>query len=103
MSGGAGEVLAVGEGVEDFAVGNLAVSTFFPGWQDGDTPDGAFAGIRGEGAADFARERVVVPSIPPPGFSISLLSETADPTAAGLDILLSRAEACRFVVISPLV
>jgi NADPH:quinone reductase-like Zn-dependent oxidoreductase len=61
MSGGAGEVLAVGEGVEDLAVGDLAVSTFFPGWQDGDRPDGAFAGIRGEGAADFARERVVVP------------------------------------------
>jgi hypothetical protein len=74
-------------------VGDLAVSTFFPGWQDGDMPDGAFAGIRGEGAADFARERVVVPSIPPPGFSIPLLSEMADQTAAGLDILLSRAEA----------
>jgi NADPH:quinone reductase-like Zn-dependent oxidoreductase len=57
MSDGAGEVLAVGEGVEDFAVGDLAVSTFFPGWQDGDMPDGAFAGIRGDGAAGFARER----------------------------------------------
>ncbi|MFZ0267948.1 alcohol dehydrogenase catalytic domain-containing protein, partial [Caulobacter sp.] len=36
MSDGAGEVLAVGEGVTGFAVGDLAVSTFFPRWLDGE-------------------------------------------------------------------
>ncbi len=35
MSDGAGVVEAVGEGVDEFAVGDAVVSTFFPTWLDG--------------------------------------------------------------------
>src|ERR1700719_3864421 len=35
MSDGAGEVLAVGEGLTEFKVGDKVVSTFFPDWFDG--------------------------------------------------------------------
>jgi len=35
MSDGAGEVVAVGEGVNEFAIGDHVVSTFFPSWQEG--------------------------------------------------------------------
>ena len=44
MSDGAGEVLAVGPGVTDFAVGDAVVSTFFPNWLDGAPIPGGFAG-----------------------------------------------------------
>jgi NADPH:quinone reductase-like Zn-dependent oxidoreductase len=62
MSDGAGDVLAVGEGVKDFAVGDLAVSTFFPKWLDGDAPDDGFSGVPGDGADGFARELVAAPA-----------------------------------------
>jgi NADPH:quinone reductase-like Zn-dependent oxidoreductase len=35
LSDGAGEVIAVGAGVRDFAVGDAVVSTFHPNWLDG--------------------------------------------------------------------
>ena len=35
MSDGAGEVIAVGEGVDLFAVGDAVMSTFFPHWPGG--------------------------------------------------------------------
>lgn len=35
LSDGAGEVVAVGEGVLEFAVGDTVISTFHPGWRDG--------------------------------------------------------------------
>ena len=63
MSDGAGEVLAVGEGVREFAVGDLVVSTFFPAWLDGvDAPDGGFSGVPGDGADGYAREQVTAPA-----------------------------------------
>ncbi|HEY2069067.1 MAG TPA: NAD(P)-dependent alcohol dehydrogenase [Rhizomicrobium sp.] len=62
MSDGAGEVLAVGEGVKEFAVGDLVVSTFFPNWFEGDTIHDGFAGVPGDGADGFARERVTAPA-----------------------------------------
>jgi NADPH:quinone reductase-like Zn-dependent oxidoreductase len=62
MSDGAGEVLAVGEGVKEFAVGDLVVATFFPNWLDGDAPDGGFSGVPGDGADGFARELVTAPA-----------------------------------------
>ena len=59
MSDGAGEVTAVGEGVREFAVGDLVVSTFFPAWLDGvDAPDGGFSGVPGDGADGYAREMI---------------------------------------------
>lgn len=62
MSDGAGEVMAVGEGVKGFAVGDLAVSTFFPNWLDGEAPDDGFAGVPGDGGDGYARELVVAPA-----------------------------------------
>lgn len=59
MSDGAGEVVAIGEGVTDFAVGDLAVSTFFPEWLDGDMPDRGFTKVPGDGCDGYAREWVV--------------------------------------------
>ena len=35
LSDGAGEIIAVGEGVKEFAVGDAVVSTFHPKWLDG--------------------------------------------------------------------
>jgi NADPH:quinone reductase-like Zn-dependent oxidoreductase len=86
MSDGAGEVLAVGEGVKDFAVGDLAVSTFFPKWLEGDeTPGGGFAGVPGDGADGYARELVVAPTTSfthaPKGWSAA---EAATITCAGV-------------------
>lgn len=85
MSDGAGEVLAVGEGVKGFAVGDLAVSTFFPRWLDGDAPDEGFSGVPGDGADGYARELVVAPATAftpaPQGWSAA---EAATLTCAGV-------------------
>jgi NADPH:quinone reductase-like Zn-dependent oxidoreductase len=85
MSDGAGEVLAVGAGVKDFAVGDLAVSTFFPRWLDGDAPDEGFSGVPGDGADGYARELVVAPATAftpaPKGWSAA---EAATLTCAGV-------------------
>ena len=59
MSDGAGEVVAIGEGVRGFVVGDLAVSTFFPNWLDGEAPEDGFSGVPGDGADGYARELVV--------------------------------------------
>ncbi|BCW88268.1 Alcohol dehydrogenase [Alphaproteobacteria bacterium SO-S41] len=85
MSDGAGEVLAVGEGVKEFAVGDLVVSTFFPAWLDGDAPDGGFAGVPGDGADGYAREQVIAAATSftraPKGWSAA---EAATITCAGV-------------------
>ena len=62
MSDGAGEVVAVGSEVEDFAVGDAVVSTFFPYWHDGSTPPGAFTCVPGDGIDGYARESVTMPA-----------------------------------------
>ncbi|GAB5348497.1 zinc-dependent alcohol dehydrogenase family protein [Alteriqipengyuania sp. 357] len=61
LSDGAGEVVAVGEGVEAFAVGDRVISTFFPDWNDGTPPMGSFETTPGDGIDGFAREEVVKP------------------------------------------
>jgi NADPH:quinone reductase-like Zn-dependent oxidoreductase len=85
MSDGAGEVLAVGQDVKDFAVGDLVVSTFFPNWLDGDAPAGGFAGVPGDGADGYARELVTGPTTAfthaPKGWSAA---EAATITCAGV-------------------
>ena len=86
MSDGAGEVLAVGEGVREFAVGDLVVSTFFPAWLDGvDAPHGGFAGVPGDGADGYAREQVTAPATAfthaPKGWTAA---EAATVTCAGV-------------------
>jgi NADPH:quinone reductase-like Zn-dependent oxidoreductase len=85
MSDGAGEVLAVGEGVTDYAVGDAVVSTFFPDWLDGRTPDVGFSSVPGDGTDGYARELVVGRSTSftkaPKGYSAA---EAATITCAGV-------------------
>ena len=59
MSDGAGVVEAVGAGVEEFAVGDQVVSTFFPDWLDGRARVGNFRNTPGDGIDGYAREQVV--------------------------------------------
>ncbi|MGM0630944.1 MAG: zinc-dependent alcohol dehydrogenase family protein [Pseudomonadota bacterium] len=61
MSDGAGVVEAVGDGVEEFEVGDNVVSTFFPYWQSGPAPVGDFGNTPGDGIDGYAREVVVRP------------------------------------------
>ena len=46
MSDGAGIVEAVGQGVEEFKVGDHVVSCFFPGWIDGTPKVADFSSVR---------------------------------------------------------
>jgi NADPH:quinone reductase-like Zn-dependent oxidoreductase len=85
MSDGAGEVLAVGAGVTEFAVGDLVVSTFFPKWLEGDSIEENLAGVPGDAADGFARELVTAPATSfthaPKGWSAA---EAATITCAGV-------------------
>lgn len=58
MADGAGEVIAVGEGVSEFAVGDHVVSTFFPDWLSGEPLIEGFASVPGDGIDGYARETV---------------------------------------------
>ncbi|MGM0431073.1 MAG: zinc-dependent alcohol dehydrogenase family protein [Pseudomonadota bacterium] len=62
MSDGAGVVEAVGDGVEEFEVGDNVVSTFFPHWKNGPAPVGDFRNTPGDGIDGYAREVVVRPA-----------------------------------------
>ncbi|MYL27793.1 MULTISPECIES: zinc-dependent alcohol dehydrogenase family protein [Halomonadaceae] len=85
MSDGAGVVEAVGEGVEEFAVGDNVVSTFFPPWLDGEPQEGNFTNVPGDGFDGYAREQVVRAATAftraPEGYSHA---EAATLTTAGL-------------------
>lgn len=85
MSDGAGVVEAVGEGVTQFKPGDLAVSIFFPDWDDGAPPATAFRGVPGDGIDGYAREAVVTPqhwfTRAPAGYDAA---EAATLTCAGL-------------------
>lgn len=63
MVEGAGEVVEVGEGVSDLAIGDRVVSTFFPRWSGGELTVEAIAGVPGDRDEDgYAREEAVVPA-----------------------------------------
>ena len=62
LADGAGIVESVGEGVIEFAPGDLVVSCFFPDWQDGSPGIGDFARTPGDGIDGFAQETVVLPA-----------------------------------------
>jgi NADPH:quinone reductase-like Zn-dependent oxidoreductase len=85
MSDGAGIVEAVGPGVTEFAVGERVVSTFFPGWLDGEPTIGDFSTTPGDGIDGYAREVAVAPAAAftraPRGYSHA---EAATLTTAGL-------------------
>lgn len=56
MSDGAGEVVAVGEGVTKWKVGDKVISLFFPNWQSGQVEAAGFASVPGDGADGFGCE-----------------------------------------------
>lgn len=58
MADGAGVVIAVGDEVTDFAVGDHVVSTFFPTWLAGEPSVEGFATTPGDGVDGYARETV---------------------------------------------
>lgn len=85
LADGAGVVEAVGQGVTEFATGDLVVSCFFPEWQDGTPTIGDFSGTPGDGIDGFAQAVVVRPAAAfthaPKGFDAV---EAAAITTAGL-------------------
>jgi len=62
MSDGAGEVVAVGEGVAGLAPGDKVLSTFFPNWQTGGPVLERLLGVPGDHADGFAAEFVAMPA-----------------------------------------
>tara|TARA_R110002110_G_scaffold413729_1_gene641563 strand:+ start:43954 stop:44958 length:1005 start_codon:yes stop_codon:yes gene_type:complete len=62
MSDGAGDVIAVGEDVSDFAVGDRVLSCFFPLWQDGAPAFDKLLGVPGDHADGFAAKQVTMPA-----------------------------------------
>jgi NADPH:quinone reductase-like Zn-dependent oxidoreductase len=62
MSDGSGEVVAVGEGVTGWKVGDHAVSVFFPNWPDGEGLSERRHGVPGDSAEGFAAEYVAKPA-----------------------------------------
>lgn len=85
LSDGAGVVEAVGDGVQEFVVGDAVVSGFFPLWLDGPARIGDFSTVPGDGVDGYAREVVVRPANwfthAPRGFSHA---QAATLTTAGL-------------------
>src|SRR5512139_2732045 len=73
MSDGAGEVVAVGEGVDGFEVGDAVVSTFWPHWLSGDMTPATRREIPGESVDGHAREYACLPAHAftkaPPGYT----------------------------------
>jgi NADPH:quinone reductase-like Zn-dependent oxidoreductase len=62
MSDGAGEVLALGEGVTQFAVGDKVLSLFFPQWDSGEPELKKLIGVPGDHVDGFAAEMVAMPA-----------------------------------------
>ena len=61
MSDGAGEVVEIGDGVGEFAVGDHVVSTFFPNWVDGEITAAKRDGTPGDRGEGMAAEYVAAP------------------------------------------
>jgi NADPH:quinone reductase-like Zn-dependent oxidoreductase len=85
LSDGAGDVLAVGDGVDAFRVGDAVVSTFWADWQGGDMTPETRRDIPGETFDGYAREFVSLPAHfftkAPPGCTHA---EAATLTCAGV-------------------
>lgn len=62
LADASGVVAEVGEGVEEFAVGDHVVSVFFPRWQAGDRVESSFANTPGDGVDGYARQSVIRPA-----------------------------------------
>ena len=85
LSDGAGEVVAVGEGVSDYAIGDAVVSLFFPLWASGPPAPPLMGQVPGDHVDGYAREAVTAPAewftAAPAGWSHT---EAATLTCAGL-------------------
>ena len=85
LSDGAGEVLALGEGVSQWSIGDRVMGAFFPNWLEGEPSEASNAAIAGETIDGFAAEVVVVPAASltrmPQGWSFA---EAATLPCAGL-------------------
>jgi NADPH:quinone reductase-like Zn-dependent oxidoreductase len=62
MTDGAGEVVAVGESVEEFKVGDNVISTFWPYWLAGEMTPTTRRDIPGDTIDGYAREYVSMPA-----------------------------------------
>ena len=62
LSDGAGEVVAVGDDVDAFKVGDAVVSTFYPYWLGGEMTPANRRGIPGESVDGYASEYVCMPA-----------------------------------------
>lgn len=62
LTDGAGEVVAVGEGVDGLKVGDNVVSTFWPYWLGGDMTPATRRDIPGDTIDGYAREWVCMPA-----------------------------------------
>jgi NADPH:quinone reductase-like Zn-dependent oxidoreductase len=60
MSDGAGDIVAIGEGVSRFQVGDKVLSTFFPDWHYGGPQSAGFFSVPGDGIDGFAAELVAM-------------------------------------------
>jgi len=62
MSDGAGEVIAVGEEVEEFKVGDAVVSTFYPNWLKGELTPADQRAVAGDSVDGYARQYACMPA-----------------------------------------
>jgi NADPH:quinone reductase-like Zn-dependent oxidoreductase len=62
MSDGAGDVIAVGDGVTEFKPGDKVLSTFFADWADGICESVDFTSVPGDGIDGYATEFATVPA-----------------------------------------
>jgi NADPH:quinone reductase-like Zn-dependent oxidoreductase len=62
MTDGSGEVVAVGENVDEFKVGDHVVSTFWPYWLGGEMTPTTRRDIPGDSIDGYAREYVCMPA-----------------------------------------
>jgi len=62
MSDGAGEIVAIGDGVEEFAVGDSVVSHFFRDWIAGDPNPPILRAMHGDSVDGFATRFATVPT-----------------------------------------
>lgn len=62
LSDGAGDVVALGQGVTSFAVGDRVAGTFFQNWTDGPPNPGAGPALGAPPAAGMLQEFVVLPA-----------------------------------------
>jgi NADPH:quinone reductase-like Zn-dependent oxidoreductase len=85
LSDGAGEVIAVGDGVDEFKAGDSVVSTFYPYWLGGEMAPATKRDVPGESIDGYAREYVCMPAHAftkaPPGYTHV---EAATLTCAGV-------------------